>query len=217
MRKRVSREKREERDVVAGGRWPGVFTYRGEAGGVSSDSGRGRAVRHRRGAGRLVATPRGAAAALDAVRDRGLARAFLTNTTSSGPARLRHGGGCRGDRHGRRAQRRVPPRGPSGAALPADQPRRHRRGHDRHRVRHRQPGGGGPRRAGPEFDHAALSRVVELMLDGVPAIAIRGGLTWASAKGIRIDTGARSARPSPASSTIMKPCRQRSRRPLCIS
>ncbi len=31
--------------------------------------------------------------------------------------------------------------------------------------------------AGPEFDHAALSRMVELMLDGVPVIAMRGGLT----------------------------------------
>lgn len=49
---------------------------------------------------------------------------------------------------------------------------------------------------GPEFDHAALSRVVELMLDGVPVIAMRGGLTWASAKGIRIDTRARSLSPT---------------------
>ncbi|WP_040792845.1 HAD-IIA family hydrolase [Nocardia paucivorans] len=44
--------------------------------------------------------------------------------------------------------------------------------------------------AGEEFTHRALSRVVELMLDGVPVVAMQGGLTWATADGLRIDTGA---------------------------
>ncbi|MFF7938801.1 HAD-IIA family hydrolase [Nocardia gamkensis] len=44
--------------------------------------------------------------------------------------------------------------------------------------------------AGPEFDHAALSRVVELMLDGVPVVAMHSGLTWAAAEGLRVDAGA---------------------------
>lgn len=34
------------------------------------------------------------------------------------------------------------------------------------------------------------------MLDGVPVIAIRGGPTWANAKGIRIGTRARSLSPT---------------------
>ncbi|MGQ4617607.1 HAD-IIA family hydrolase [Nocardia sp. R7R-8] len=44
--------------------------------------------------------------------------------------------------------------------------------------------------AGPEFTHAALSRVAELMLDGVPVVAMHSGLTWATADGLRIDAGA---------------------------
>ncbi|MET9287304.1 HAD-IIA family hydrolase [Nocardia beijingensis] len=44
--------------------------------------------------------------------------------------------------------------------------------------------------AGAEFTHAALSRVAELMLDGVPAVAMHSGLTWATADGLRIDAGA---------------------------
>ncbi|WP_280384451.1 hypothetical protein [Nocardia wallacei] len=44
--------------------------------------------------------------------------------------------------------------------------------------------------AGAEFTHRALSRVVEAMLDGVPVIAMQGGMTWATADGLRIDTGA---------------------------
>ncbi|MDG3009994.1 HAD-IIA family hydrolase [Rhodococcus sp. D2-41] len=43
--------------------------------------------------------------------------------------------------------------------------------------------------AGPEFTHLALSRVVALMLDGVPVVAMHRGLTWATADGLRIDTG----------------------------
>ncbi|WP_431956998.1 HAD-IIA family hydrolase [Nocardia lijiangensis] len=44
--------------------------------------------------------------------------------------------------------------------------------------------------AGTEFTHRALSRVAEFMLDGVPAVAMQGGLTWATADGLRIDAGA---------------------------
>ncbi|SNY81418.1 HAD-superfamily subfamily IIA hydrolase, TIGR01458 [Nocardia amikacinitolerans] len=44
--------------------------------------------------------------------------------------------------------------------------------------------------AGTEFTHRALSRVVELMLDGVPVVAMQGGLTWATDEGLRIDAGA---------------------------
>ncbi|WP_280247018.1 HAD-IIA family hydrolase [Nocardia abscessus] len=43
--------------------------------------------------------------------------------------------------------------------------------------------------AGPEFTHSALSRVVELMLDGVPVVAMHSGLTWATAEGLLVDAG----------------------------
>jgi HAD superfamily hydrolase (TIGR01458 family) len=43
--------------------------------------------------------------------------------------------------------------------------------------------------AGDEFTHLALSRVVEPMLDGVPAIAMHRGRTWASSDGLRLDVG----------------------------
>lgn len=43
--------------------------------------------------------------------------------------------------------------------------------------------------AGPEFTHRALSRVVELMLDSVPVVAMHRGMTWATDDGLRIDTG----------------------------
>ena len=43
--------------------------------------------------------------------------------------------------------------------------------------------------AGAEFTHRALSRVVALMLDGIPVVAMHSGLTWATADGLRIDTG----------------------------
>lgn len=44
--------------------------------------------------------------------------------------------------------------------------------------------------AGPEFDHDTLSRVVRLMQRGVPVVAMQGGLTWATADGPCLDTGA---------------------------
>ena len=44
--------------------------------------------------------------------------------------------------------------------------------------------------AGPEFTHRALSRVVELMLDEVPVVAMHRGTTWATRDGLCIDTGA---------------------------
>ncbi|MGW4768028.1 HAD-IIA family hydrolase [Nocardia sp. NPDC004278] len=44
--------------------------------------------------------------------------------------------------------------------------------------------------AGAEFTHRALSRVAELMLDGVPVVAMHSGLTWATDDGLRIDAGA---------------------------
>ncbi|MCX4098887.1 HAD-IIA family hydrolase [Nocardia sp. alder85J] len=43
--------------------------------------------------------------------------------------------------------------------------------------------------AGAEFTHRALSRVVELMLAGIPVVAMQGGTTWATDDGLRIDTG----------------------------
>ncbi|MEV0947963.1 HAD-IIA family hydrolase [Rhodococcus sp. NPDC049939] len=43
--------------------------------------------------------------------------------------------------------------------------------------------------AGPEFTHRALSRVVELMLDGVPVVAMHRGTTWATRDGLLIDVG----------------------------
>ncbi|WP_278313837.1 HAD-IIA family hydrolase [Lolliginicoccus levis] len=44
--------------------------------------------------------------------------------------------------------------------------------------------------AGPEFSHEALSRVAELMLAGVPVIAMHQGLTWATSSGLKLDVGA---------------------------
>src|SRR5699024_8405394 len=43
--------------------------------------------------------------------------------------------------------------------------------------------------AGDAFDHRTLSRVVELMLEGVPAVAMHRGLVWATRDGLRVDTG----------------------------
>lgn len=43
--------------------------------------------------------------------------------------------------------------------------------------------------AGSEFTHRALSRVVELMLDGIPVVAMHSGMMWATDDGLRIDTG----------------------------
>lgn len=43
--------------------------------------------------------------------------------------------------------------------------------------------------AGPEFTHRALSRVLELLLDGVPVVAMHRGMMWETADGLRVDTG----------------------------
>ena len=43
--------------------------------------------------------------------------------------------------------------------------------------------------AGPVFTHDALSKVLELMLYGVPAIAMHRSMTWSTADGLKIDTG----------------------------
>ncbi|MFC7449450.1 HAD-IIA family hydrolase [Rhodococcus daqingensis] len=139
----------------------------------------------------------GAAAALAAVRDRGLERAFLTNTTSRTRAEIAaalRDCGMAVD----------PDEIVTAAALTAEHLRSAHPGQRCLLINHGDIAGdmtgiefdadrpevvvlGG---AGPEFDHAALSRVVELMLDGVPVVAMQGGLTWATAEGIRIDTGA---------------------------
>ncbi|MGW0039124.1 HAD-IIA family hydrolase [Gordonia sp. NPDC003376] len=43
--------------------------------------------------------------------------------------------------------------------------------------------------AGPVFTHKALSTVLELMLAGVPVIAMHRSMTWSTARGLSIDTG----------------------------
>ncbi|WP_168701725.1 HAD-IIA family hydrolase [Gordonia paraffinivorans] len=43
--------------------------------------------------------------------------------------------------------------------------------------------------AGPVFTHAALSKVLELLLDGIPVIAMHRSMTWSTAGGLSIDTG----------------------------
>ncbi|WP_241387600.1 HAD-IIA family hydrolase [Rhodococcus sp. CH91] len=43
--------------------------------------------------------------------------------------------------------------------------------------------------AGDAFTHRAMSRVAELMLEGVPVIAMHRALSWQAADGLRIDTG----------------------------
>lgn len=43
--------------------------------------------------------------------------------------------------------------------------------------------------AGAEFSQDNLSRVVELMLEGKPVIAMHRGLLWSTADGLRVDTG----------------------------
>lgn len=42
--------------------------------------------------------------------------------------------------------------------------------------------------AGEEFTHRALSRGVELMVDGIPAVAMHSGMMWATDDWLRIDT-----------------------------
>lgn len=139
----------------------------------------------------------GAAAAVDDVRRRGLACAFLTNTTSRTCADIAdalRGVGIAAD-----AQEIV-----TAGRLTAEY------------VRSTYPGrrawllnsgdvaadlsgielddadpqlvilGG----AGPEFTHRALSRVVELALDGIPVVAMHRATTWATQDGLLLDTGA---------------------------
>lgn len=43
--------------------------------------------------------------------------------------------------------------------------------------------------AGPAFTHDALSRVFEFLLAGVPVVAMHRSMAWATAQGQRIDTG----------------------------
>ncbi|TQF69392.1 HAD-IIA family hydrolase [Rhodococcus spelaei] len=139
----------------------------------------------------------GAARTLEAVRDLGVGRAFLTNTTSRTrrdiAAALRD---CGMDVDATEVV--------TATALTAEYLRSTHPGARCLLINHgdiaedmdgivfddRRPDvvvlGG----AGPEFDHATLSRVVELMLDGVPVVAMQGGLTWATSGGTSIDTGA---------------------------
>lgn len=44
--------------------------------------------------------------------------------------------------------------------------------------------------AGPAFTHEALSRVLELMVRGVPVVAMHRALMWSEVDGLRLDTGA---------------------------
>ncbi|EOM77951.1 HAD-IIA family hydrolase [Rhodococcus rhodnii] len=43
--------------------------------------------------------------------------------------------------------------------------------------------------AGSEYTHEALSRAVDLVLGGVPAVAMHRGQVWAAADGLRVDVG----------------------------
>ncbi|MFT4126548.1 MAG: HAD-IIA family hydrolase [Gordonia sp. (in: high G+C Gram-positive bacteria)] len=43
--------------------------------------------------------------------------------------------------------------------------------------------------AGPVFTNDTLSQVLELLLAGVPVIAMHRSMTWSTAQGLRIDTG----------------------------
>lgn len=43
--------------------------------------------------------------------------------------------------------------------------------------------------AGPSFTHSALSRVADLMLGGLPVIAMHRALSWQASDGARLDTG----------------------------
>ncbi|QCQ92410.1 HAD-IIA family hydrolase [Rhodococcus sp. SGAir0479] len=44
--------------------------------------------------------------------------------------------------------------------------------------------------AGPEFTHDALSRVLDLMVAGVPVVSMHRALMWSDADGLRLDAGA---------------------------
>ncbi len=43
--------------------------------------------------------------------------------------------------------------------------------------------------AGPVFTHDALSKVLELMVSGVPVVAMHRSMTWSTDRGLSIDTG----------------------------
>jgi len=43
--------------------------------------------------------------------------------------------------------------------------------------------------AGDVFGHRAISRVADLMLDGVPVVAMHRALSWQASDGLRVDTG----------------------------
>lgn len=43
--------------------------------------------------------------------------------------------------------------------------------------------------AGPVFTHERLSKVLELLMDGVPVISMHRSMIWSTAAGLRIDTG----------------------------
>ncbi|QNG19948.1 HAD-IIA family hydrolase [Rhodococcus triatomae] len=138
----------------------------------------------------------GAAAAVRALGERGVARAFLTNTTSRTCAQIAHGlreAGIDAD------EREIV----TATRLTAEYLRSTYPGArvwllnsgdvaadlagielDEHRPEVIVLGG-----AGPEFDHETLGRVVELMLDGVPAVAMHRGAVWAADEGLRADVG----------------------------
>ena len=139
----------------------------------------------------------GAARALAAVRERGLARAFLTNTTSRTRAQIAaalRDSGIDVDDH----------EIVTASALTAEYLRSTRPGArcwvvndgdiaedlDGIVLDAERPDVVVLGSAGPQFDHATLSRVVELMQHGVELIAMQGGMTWATSAGPRLDTGA---------------------------
>lgn len=43
--------------------------------------------------------------------------------------------------------------------------------------------------AGSVFTHTALSKVLEMLLDGIPVIAMHRSMTWSTSAGLSIDTG----------------------------
>ncbi|MBE7159926.1 MAG: HAD hydrolase-like protein, partial [Williamsia herbipolensis] len=43
--------------------------------------------------------------------------------------------------------------------------------------------------AGDGFTHDAMSRVLQMMLDGIPVVAMHRSMTWSTDDGIKIDTG----------------------------
>ncbi|MEV0295604.1 HAD-IIA family hydrolase [Nocardia sp. NPDC050710] len=139
----------------------------------------------------------GAAAAVRRLRENGIRRAFLTNTTSRTCAEIAHrlrdiGFDVETDEivtAARLTAEYVRRRFPDAAvwvlnhgAIEADL--------DGVKLDERNPDvvviGG----AGVEFTHLALSRVAELMLNGIPVVAMHSGLTWATDDGLRIDAGA---------------------------